>query len=38
METSKWANNLSVGHTSEDNVNWNYGRIPYWQPSPGNCF
>lgn len=41
MEISKISKSLSLGlsiggHTSEDNINWSSGRIPYWQPFPGN--
>jgi len=34
--SSNEASGVSAGRISEDNVNWNYGRISYWQSSFGN--
>jgi len=30
------ASGVSARYTSEDNANWNYGKISHWQSSLGN--
>jgi len=36
--SSNGASGVSAVRTSEDNANWNYGKISYWQSFLGNLF